>query len=91
MQKKRLVEFQKLSNEIKLKYKKSLISSEIPVLFENSMNNKPKNYFGRDEFQNSVIINSRKNLIGLEKNIIVKKFNQQTIYGELIISDNLAA
>ena len=58
-------------------------------MFENKV--EKDRYFGRDEFQNSVIINSQKNLIGLEKNIIVKKFSQQTIFGELIDSDNLAA
>ena len=87
--KKRLLSFQNLAEKVKLKYKKSLLNKTLKILFENKV--EKDKYFGRDEFQNSVIINSRKNLIGLEKNIIVKKFNQQTIYGELIISDNLAA
>ena len=82
--KKRLVEFQKLSNEIKLKYKKSLISSEIPVLFENSMNNKPKNYFGRDEFSNSVVVKSNDDLKGEIKKIKVINVNQNTLFGVII-------
>ena len=84
-----MLSFQNLAEKVKLKYKKSLLNKTLKILFENKV--EKDKYFGRDEFQNSVIINSRKNLIGLEKNIIVKKFNQQTIYGELIISDNLAA
>ncbi len=87
--KKRLLLFQNLAEKVKLKYKKSLLNKTLKILFENKV--EKDKYFGRDEFQNSVIINSRKNLIGLEKNIIVKKFSQQTIFGELIDSDNLAA
>ena len=81
--------FQNLAEKIKFKYKKSLLNKTLKILFENKV--EKDKYFGRDEFQNSVIINSKKNLIGLEKNIIVKKFSQQTIFGELIDSDNLAA
>ena len=87
--KKRLLLFQNLSEKIKLKYKKSLLNKTLKILFENKV--EKDKYFGRDEFQNSVIVNSQKNLIGLEKNIIVKKFSQQTIFGELKDSDNLAA
>ena len=87
--KKRLLLFQNLAEKIKFKYKKSLLNKTLKILFENKV--EKDKYFGRDEFQNSVIINSQKNLIGLEKNIIVKKFSKQTIFGELIDSDNLAA
>ena len=87
--KKRLLLFQNLSEKVKLKYKKSLLNKTLKILFENQV--EKDKYFGRDEFQNSVIINSQKNLIGLEKNIIVKEFSQQTIFGELKDSDNLAA
>ena len=87
--KKRLLLFQNLAEKVKFNYKKSLINKTLKILFENKV--EKDKYFGRDEFQNSVIIKSKKDLIGLEKNIIVKEFSQQTIFGELIESDNLAA
>ena len=34
---------------------------------------------------------SKKNIIGQEKNVKIKKFSQQTIYGELINKDNSLA
>ena len=87
--KKRLLLFQNLAEKVKFNYKKSLLNKTLKILFENKV--EKDKYFGRDEFQNSVIIKSKKDLIGLEKNIIVKEFSQQTIFGELIESDNLAA
>ena len=66
-----------------------MLNKKLKILFENKI--EQDKYFGRDEFQNSVIIKSKKDLIGLEKNIIVKKFNKQTIYGELIENNSLAA
>ena len=45
-------------------------------------------YFGRDQHQNPVIVCSRKNIIGQEKSVLIKKFSQHTIYGELIDTDN---
>ena len=87
--KKRLLLFQNLAEKVKFNYKKSLLNKTLKILFENKV--EKDKYFGRDEFQNSVIIKSTKALIGLEKNIIVKEFSQQTIFGELIESDNLAA
>ena len=87
--KKRLLLFQNLAEKVKFNYKKSLINKTLKILFENKV--EKDKYFGRDEFHNSVIIRSKKDLIGLEKNIIVKEFSQQTIFGELIESDNLAA
>ena len=48
-------------------------------------------YFGRDEYQNPVIVCSKKNIIGQEKKVIIKKFSQHTIYGELINADNTLA
>ncbi len=87
--KKRLLTFQNISEKVKSKYKETLLNKKLKILFENKI--EQDKYFGRDEFQNSVIIKSKKNLIGLEKNIIVKKFNKQTIYGELIENNSLAA
>ena len=87
--KKRLLIFQNISEKVKSKYKETLLNKKLKILFENKI--EQDKYFGRDEFQNSVIIKSKKDLIGLEKNIIVKKFNKQTIYGELIENNSLAA
>ena len=44
-------------------------------------------YFGRDEYFNSVIIESNKDLTGLVKNVKILSGNQNTLYGE-IISNN---
>ena len=48
-------------------------------------------YFGRDEYQNPVTVCSKKNLVGLQKKVHIKKFSQNTIYGELIEKDNFLA
>ncbi len=48
-------------------------------------------YFGRDEYQNPVVVNSKKNIIGQEKRVLIKKFSQHTIYGELIDTNKFLA
>ena len=82
--KERLVIFQKLANEIKLKYKKNLKNKESLVLFENKMNNSTDEYFGRDEFNNSVIVKSKYNLLGKVMKTKIIKSNQNTLFGEII-------
>ena len=82
--KERLVIFQKLANEIKLKYKKNLNNKESLVLFENKMNNSTDEYFGRDEFNNSVIVKSKFNLLGKVMKTKIIKSNQNTLFGEII-------
>ena len=82
--KERLVIFQKLANEIKLKYKKNLHNKESLVLFENKMNNSANKYFGRDEFNNSVIVKSKYNLLGKVMKTKIIKSNQNTLFGEII-------
>ncbi len=89
--KKRLVLFQKIAERIKLDYKKNLLNQSVKVLFENKMNKEKEKYFGRDEYQNPVIVFSKKNIVGQEKRVLIKKFSQHTIYGELIDSDNFLA
>ena len=84
--KRRLVIFQNISGEIKLNYKKKLVKKNVKVLFENKVKNEYNYYFGRDEHQNPVISHSKKNIIGEEKSVIIKKVSQHTIYGE--IEDN---
>ena len=89
--KKRLTKFQKIADEIKLEYKKKLVNQTVITLFENKVINESNKYFGRDEYQNPVIVFSKKNLIGQEKGVLVKKFSQHTIYGELIHKDKILA
>ena len=55
------------------------------------MENDNDKYFGRDEYQNAVIVKSKKNIIGSEKIVLIKKISQQTIYGELIDTDKFLA
>ena len=87
----RLKTFQQISEKIKLDYKKKLLNQIVKVLFENKMENEKNKYFGRDEYLNPVIVYSKKNIIGKEKRVIIKKFTQHTIYGELIDFDNFLA
>ena len=45
-------------------------------------------YFGRDEYFNSVIVESNKNLTGKIKNVKILKGNQNTLFGEIISNFN---
>ena len=58
--KKRLVIFQKIAEKIKLIINKICLNSVVKVLFENKMKNEKNKYFGRDEYQNPVIVYSKK-------------------------------
>ena len=81
--KKRLYLFQKVANDIKKNYRRKLISSRAKVLFENKIKNKDK-YFGRDEYFNSVIVESKEDLTGKIKDIKINDCNQNTLFGEII-------
>ena len=70
---------------------KQLLNQIVKVLFENKMEKVKDKYFGRDEYQNPVIAVSKKNIIGQEKKVLIKKFSQHTIYGEIIDTDNFLA
>ncbi len=85
--KKRLAHFQKIAEKIKTDYRKDLIGKTLNVLFENKIKNENK-YFGRDEFYNSVIVESDKDLIGKIIDIKVLKVNQNTLFGEKILNSN---
>tara|TARA_B100002051_G_scaffold249771_1_gene260736 strand:+ start:353 stop:1708 length:1356 start_codon:yes stop_codon:yes gene_type:complete len=78
--KKRLIIFQKLAEKIKMKYKKSLINKKLSVLFENKVRGKNE-FFGRDEFFNSVIVKSDENLLGKLEEISIIDGNQNTLFG----------
>ena len=81
--KKKLAKFQKISNEIKIAYRKNLIGSKVKTLFENKMN-EPNKYFGRDEYFNSVVVESENNLVGKIAEVKINKINNQTLFGKKI-------
>ena len=83
----RLRLFQKFSNEIKSQYRQSLLNKKMKVLFENKTNN-INQYFGRDEYNNSVIVNSSENLIGKTYNVYVSSLNQNTLFGKIDFNIN---
>ena len=76
-----------MATKIKNNYRKSLIQQSVKVLFENKLKDENK-YFGRDEYFNSVIVNSNENLIGKIKNVIILKGNQNTLFGDIDSSSN---
>ena len=81
--KNRLNYFQKIAEDIKKNYRKNLLNSTVKVLFENKINNENK-YFGRDEYNNSVIVLSNINLIGKTLYTKINRFNQNTLFGEVL-------
>ena len=82
--KNRLMQFQKIAEDIKLKYKKSLINKNTTVLFENKMKNQKDEYFGRDEFSNPIIVKAKHDLEGKIRKIKIISGNQNTLFGEII-------
>ena len=76
-----------MASNIKKDYRKKLINSTAKVLFENKIKNED-NYFGRDEYFNSIIVNSKQNLTGLTKIIKIKRHNNNTLFGEIISEVN---
>ena len=83
--KNRLIKFQHVAENIKKKYRKKLIKKNVKVLFENKMKIENR-YFGRDEFFNSVIVESNENLIGKIKEVKILKANQNTLFGEISVN-----
>ena len=85
--KKRLAEFQLVSDKIKKEYRKNLKNKIVSVLFENKIKNENK-YFGRDEYFNSVIVTSNENLIGEIKNVKISESVGNTLFGENVSNLN---
>ncbi len=81
--KRRLVIFQNVAEKIKKQYRESLINKISEVLFENKTKN-DNQYFGRDEYQNSVIVKTNKNLVGQIKKVKICNGNHNTLYGEIV-------
>ena len=80
--KNRLLIFQKTAEEIKIKYRKRLFNKISSVMFENKIGNKGE-FFGRDEYLNSVIVKSEKNLIGRIEKVRIYEGNQNTLFGKI--------
>ena len=86
--KNRLAKFQKIAEEIKINYRKKLINTIGLVLFENKIKNENK-YFGRDEYANSVIVESNnENLNGKIKSIKILNVNHNTLFGKIVHDSN---
>jgi tRNA-2-methylthio-N6-dimethylallyladenosine synthase len=81
--KSRLAQFQKLADEKKINYRKNLINKTALVLFENKIKDENK-YFGRDEYSNSVIVETKENLIGKIKIVKILNVNHNTLLGKTI-------
>ena len=79
----RLITFQKIAAEIKMKYRKGLFKKKAQVLFENRLNG-TDSFFGRDQFNNSVIANSKENLIGKIRDVIITNGNHNTLKGDIL-------
>ncbi len=84
--KERLAIFQRTADEVKTKYRKKLVHSIVNVLFENNSREANK-YFGRDEYFNSVIVNSNENLVGKIRQVKIDRCNQNTLFGKVILEN----
>ena len=65
-----------------MSYRKNLFNKKSVVLFENKIKDKNK-FFGRDEFSNSVIVESSENLVGKIKDVKIISGNQTTLNGKI--------
>ena len=73
--------FSKTADELKMKFRKELFNKISVVLFENKI--KKNEYFGRDEFSNSVVVKTNENIVGQFKNIKILTGNQNSLKGEI--------
>ena len=61
----------------------SIFNKNSSVLFENRIGNKNE-FFGRDEYLNSVIVKSEEELVGKIKTVNILGGNQNTLNGKVI-------
>ncbi len=80
--KERLKIFQQAAQQIKLSYRRNLFNKKSLVLFENKLHNKDE-FFGRDEYSNSVVVKSKEKLEGKIKEIKIINGNHNTLFGEI--------
>ena len=81
--KNRLLKLQEVLEIINMQSKKNFLNQTTEVLFENKMKNQDK-YFGRDKFLNSIVVESKENLTGQLLNVEIKKFNHNSLFGNII-------
>ena len=81
--KERLIIFQEISEKIKLDYRQNILNNKSTVLFENRIKN-GKNFFGRDEYFNAVIVESKKDLKGNIKRVKIIDGNQNSFKGKIV-------
>ena len=79
----RLLTFQKNAEKIKISYRKSLFNKKSLVLFENKLRNEKNKFFGKDEYLNSVIVNSDIDLKGKIKLTEINDGNHITLNGNI--------
>ena len=82
----RLKLFQKISDEIKIEYRRQLLNKRSEVLFENKLENQEK-YFGRDKYGDPVIVQSKTDLTGKTLKVKIINFNQNSLFGEIEYND----
>ena len=80
--KERLIYFQQIAEDIKMKYRKNLFNRNSLVMFENK-SRRGNEFFGRDEYLNSVIVKSKQDLNGKIKLVKIISGNQNTLFGEI--------
>ena len=80
--KKRLSYFQKIADEIKMEYRKNLFNKKSLVMFENRLND-GKGFFGKDEYSNPVIVQSRDNLAGKVVEVNITGGDKNTLIGKI--------
>ena len=78
--KERLIKLQEILEKINSKSKKDFLNKSIEVLFENKMKNQNR-YFGRDEFLNSIVVESEKDLTGQLLDVKINNFNHNSLFG----------
>ena len=81
--KKRLIVLQEVLERINKQSKKNFLNKSTEVLFENKMKDQNK-YFGRDKFQNSIVVESKKDLAGQLLNVEINNFNHNSLFGKLL-------
>ena len=80
--KERLKIFQKESDKIKINYRNHLVNKNSQVLFENKLENQEK-YFGRNEYGDPVIVESKTDLTGKILKVKINHFNKNSLFGEV--------
>ena len=80
--KERLIKLQSLLFNNQIEHNKLQENKEIDVLVENKLKDQ-KEYFGRNEYLNSVILDADEEDIGKIVKVNVEKSNQNTLFGKV--------